>query len=235
MVAPRVPVIVLARGGSKGIPRKNLIDFCGRPLLDWTIEYGLASSSALGVWVSTDDEEIAHVAHAAGAEVIARPAALAEDNSSSESGWLHALDVLDERGVRTDVLAALQPTSPLRLRDDLDRAMAIMERRQLDSVFSGSVFDDLTLWEFSASHGLVAVNHDPVRRLPRQEVPTPIVENGSIYLMRSALLRSSGFRFAGRVGYCANLAWQAVEIDSMASLRTCEVLMKSFILGSQSP
>jgi len=187
------------------------------------------------VWVSTDDDEIASAAHAAGAELIVRPAALAEDNSSSESGWLHALDALEEQGVSVDVFAALQPTSPLRLPDDLDQAMATMERQQFDSVFSGSVLDDLTLWESSANHGLVAVNHDPARRVPRQEVPAPIVENGSIYLMRSALLRSSGSRFAGRLGYSANLAWQAVEIDSMASLRMCEVLMKSYVLDSPSP
>lgn len=235
MAASQVPVIILARGGSKSIPKKNLVDFCGRPLLDWTIEFGLASASAVGVWVSTDDGEIASAAYAAGAEIIARPAALAEDNSSSESGWLHALDVLEERGIRADVFAALQPTSPLRLRDDLDQAMAIMEQQQFDSVFSGSVLDDLTLWESSTNHGLVAVNHDPMRRVPRQEAPAPIVENGSIYLVRSALLRRSDSRFAGRVGYSANLAWQAVEIDSIASLRLCEVLMKNFVLDSPSP
>ena len=235
MDVPPVPVIVLARGGSKGIPRKNLIDFCGRPLLDWTIEFAQTSSSAIGVWVSTDDDEIAHAADSAGAEVIARPAVLAEDHSSSESGWLHALDELERRGVKTDVFAALQPTSPLRLRDDLDQAVAVMERQQLDSVFSGSVLDDLTLWESSPNHGLVAVNHDPVGRVPRQEAPTPIVENGSIYLMRSSMLRLSGCRFAGRVGYSANLAWQAMEVDSMASLRMCEVLMKNFVLNSPSP
>jgi CMP-N,N'-diacetyllegionaminic acid synthase len=230
MPADRVPVIILARGGSKAIPGKNLIDFCGRPLLEWTVDFALHSASALGVWVSTDAPSIADVAMATGAEVIERPAELSTDTSSSESGWLHAVDYLMERGVPVDTFAALQPTSPLRLPQDLDRAVDEFVNGQLDSSFSGSHIDDLTLWEYSADRGLVAVNHDPASRAPRQSTPNHIVENGSLYLMKTRLLRSERTRFAGRVGYSENRAWQAMEIDSTESLRVCEVLMRAFVL-----
>lgn len=226
----RVPVVVLARGGSKGIPSKNLIDFCGKPLLVWTLEFALASSCVLDVWVSTDDADIAELAAAAGAHVITRPDELSTDTSSSEEGWVHALDELVGQGLGVETFAALQPTSPLRKPDDLDRAVAQFNAECLDSLFSGSQMDDVTLWEASMEHGLVAVNHDPSLRIPRQEVPVPIIENGSIYLMKSSLLRSTGTRFAGRVGYSPNMAWQAIEVDSVESLRVAEVLMRSFVI-----
>lgn len=226
----RVPAVILARGGSKGIPRKNLMPLCGRPLLSWTVEFALASASCSGVWVSTDSEEIAEAAEHAGASVIVRPADLAGDASTSESGWLHAIEHLQACGVDASVVAGLQTTSPLRLPSDLDDAVRIYVEEGLDSLFSGSVLDDLTLWEKHGDGLLQAVNHDPTRRVSRQEAPVPIVENGSIYLMRSALLISTGTRFAGRVGFSPNRAWQSTEIDSLEGAGLCEILMRRYIL-----
>jgi len=226
----RVPIIILARGGSKGIPLKNLMPLCGRPLLSWTVDFALASESCVGVWVSTDSKDIAEVAKHAGASVIVRPADLATDTNTSESGWLHAIDHLQHEGVEASVIAALQATSPLRLPGDLDAAVRTYLDEELDSLFSGSVFDDLTLWEKHGDGTLRAVNHDPARRVSRQEAPVPIIENGSIYLMRSALLRTTGTRFAGRVGFFPNQPWQSTEIDSRESAELCEILMKRYIL-----
>ena len=225
-----VPVIILARGGSKGIPRKNLMPLCGRPLLEWTIDFAHSSSSCEGVWVSTDSEEIAELAKLAGASVIVRPADLASDSSTSESGWMHAIEHLEYEGIDASVVAGLQTTSPLRLPSDLDDAVRTYVEEGLDSLFTGSVFDDLTVWERHPDGMLRAVNHDPARRVSRQEAPVPIVENGSIYLMRSTLLRTSGTRFAGRVGFSPNRAWQSTEIDSLESAELCEILMKRYIL-----
>lgn len=225
-----VPAIILARGGSKGIPRKNLMPLCGRPLLEWTIDFARSSASCEGVWVSTDSEEIAEAAEHAGASVIIRPADLASDTSTSESGWIHAVEHLQQEGLDASVIAGLQTTSPLRLPSDLDDAVRTYVEEELDSLFTGSVFDDLTMWE-SHPHGeLRAVNHDPTRRVSRQEAPLPILENGSIYLMRSTLLRTSGTRFAGRVGFSPNRSWQSTEIDSLESAVLCEILMRHYIL-----
>lgn len=231
MIASKLPVVILARGGSRGIPGKNLVEFCGRPLLTWTIDFALSSRQVSGVWVSTDDAEISRIARKTGAQVIDRPESLSSDQSSSESGWLHATSFLSHSGVDCESFVGLQPTSPLRLPGDLDSAIIQYREESLDSLFSASRFEDLTLWAKSDDDHLFAVNHDSSRRLPRQHQSQPIVENGSIYIMKQALLESSGSRFSGRLDFAENNFWQAIEIDSRASLEVCEVLMNHFVLG----
>ncbi len=231
MVEVGYPAVILARAGSKGIPGKNLIPFCGRPLLAWTLEFALKSARCSSVWLSTDSSEMANLAEEMGVNVIERPPQLATDSSSSDDGWLHAMDEVAKRGHRVDVFVALQATSPLRLAGDFDGAVEEFETKELDSLFSASIFDDLTLWELHGQEVLEAVNHDPRRRVSRQEAPTPIVENGSLYMMRTELLRTAGTRFAGRIGFHRNEPWQAFEIDSSASLAMCELLMRHYALG----
>lgn len=225
------PAIILARAGSKGLPGKNLANFCGKPLLEWTLDFALKAERCSGVWLSTDSEEMAVLAREAGANVIHRPSELATDESTSEDGWIHALEVIEREGAHASAFVALQPTSPLRRGEDFDAAVRKFEDDNLDSIFSGSVFDDLTLWEVSEGEGLDAVNHDPARRVSRQEAPVPVVENGSLYMVRTDLLRQTGSRFPGRVGFLWNEPWQAFEIDSPASLILCEALMQKFALN----
>ena len=225
------PAVILARAGSKGIPGKNLIPFCGKPLLAWTLEFALNSARCSSVWLSSDSPDMATLADNLGVNVIERPLKLATDSSSSDDGWLHAMDEVAKRGQAADVFVALQATSPLRLQADFDGAVREFESQELDSLFSASIFDDLTLWELHAQDVLEAVNHDPRRRVSRQDAPTPIVENGSLYMMRTDLLRSEGTRFAGRIGFHRNEPWQAFEIDSPASLAMCELLMEHYALG----
>jgi len=225
------PAIILARAGSKGIPGKNLVPFCGKPLLLWTLEFALQAERCSGVWLSTDSKEMADLARNVGARVIHRPEELATDMSSSEESWLHALDIIVEAGVPASAFVALQPTSPLRMNGDFGAAVREFEDSNLDALFSGSVFDDLTLWELRDDDRLEAVNHDPSRRVSRQQAPVPVVENGSLYMVRSDLLRETGTRFPGHVGFLRNEPWQAFEIDSPASLVLCESLMKQFVLS----
>src|SRR3990172_8734101 len=101
-------VIILARGGSKGIPRKNIIDFCGKPLMAWTIEQCLAARGVDSVWVSSDSEEILDVGSAYGAYPIQRPEELSGDMATSESGWLHALEVIEKIVGTVDLVLAPQ-------------------------------------------------------------------------------------------------------------------------------
>jgi len=225
------PAIILARIGSKGIPGKNLIPFCGKPLLAWTLEFALNSKRCSSVWLSTDSGEMATLAEEMGVNVITRPPHLSGDSSSSEDGWLHAMDEVTKLGLASDVFVALQATSPLRVNGDFDGAVEDFEDQQLDSLFSASILDDLTLWELHENNILEPVNHDPKRRVSRQDSPTPIVENGSLYIIRTELLRSQKTRFDGRIGFHANQPWQAFEIDSPASLALCELLMKQYSLG----
>lgn len=107
----RVLAVIPARGGSKGLPRKNLLLLAGEPLLVHTIRAAEAAPSLDRVVVSTDDDEIADIAQAAGAQVIRRPAELAQDDSPTEDAVIHALESLDER---PGLVVTLEPTSPLR-------------------------------------------------------------------------------------------------------------------------
>ena len=142
----RIDAIILARGGSKGIPSKNIIDFCGKPLLAWTIEQCLQAGAIESVWVSSDDEMILTMASEYGAEQIKRPNEISGDCASSESGWLHAIDYLERKNIYLDAVLAPQVTSPLRRPIDIDEAVDIFVSKQLDSLFSASLADDLYFW-----------------------------------------------------------------------------------------
>ena len=132
--ATRVQVVALipARGGSKGIPRKNLAPVGGRPLLVWTIDAALDSRTVTRTVVSTEDDEIASVARSLGAEVLARPAELAGDDTPMQPVIAHALEEL----TAPDVLVLLQPTSPLRRAEHVDEAVDLLLATGADSVVS---------------------------------------------------------------------------------------------------
>jgi CMP-N-acetylneuraminic acid synthetase len=126
-----VVALIPARGGSKGIPRKNLAPVAGRPLLAWTLDAARESRTVTRTVVSTDDQEIADVARSLGGEVLARPRELAADDTAMRPVIAHALDAL-----ATDVLVLLQPTSPLRRAEHVDEAVRLLLASGADSVVS---------------------------------------------------------------------------------------------------
>jgi N-acylneuraminate cytidylyltransferase len=225
----RVAAIVAARGGSKGIPRKNLADFCGKPLLVWTLEQALAAKGVGGVWVTSDDDEILSLAAAHGAHPIRRPDALATDNATSEAAWIHALDEIEADGSEVDVVCALQATSPLREPADLERALAAFAAEGCDSLFSAARLDDFLVWE-RGDGALRPVNYDPANRGRRQDRPEQYVENGSFYLVRPEILRTLGNRIGGRVGISVMAFWKSFEIDDDEGLEMCAALMRRFLI-----
>ena len=119
---------IFARGGSKGIPRKNLKTLGGKPLICWSIDVALKCPSIDGVYVSTDDSEIAEVASACGAEVpFMRPKELAADSSAEWLAWRHAIDFLYAQGVEFDRFVSLPATSPLRSVDDVENCIEALD------------------------------------------------------------------------------------------------------------
>src|SRR3989338_8002387 len=139
--------IIPARGGSVGIPRKNIIDFCGKPLLAWSIEQALAVEKVSSVWVTSDSDEILATAMQYGARPIKRPAAISDGEASSESAWLHALNYIEtQQETPVDVVLGLQATSPLRESQDIKRAVDIFEQNSLDSLFSAAELMDFLIW-----------------------------------------------------------------------------------------
>lgn len=218
----RAVTIIPARGGSKGVPGKNVARVGGIPLVGRAVRAALAAPAIDGVFVSTDDEAIAAAARQAGAEVIERPAAIAGDLASSEAALIHALDVLAERGINPAVMAFLQATSPFIDAAALNSAVVSVLGGTYDSMFSA--FETYAfLWE--PQHGsAVGVNHDHSFRPRRQDRDPHYQESGAFYVMRVDGFRASSFRFFGRVGIAEVPANTGVEIDDVHELEVSRVL-----------
>jgi N-acylneuraminate cytidylyltransferase len=221
--------VVLARGGSKGIPGKNLVDFCGRPLLAWTVEQALAARHISSVWVSSDSRQILDLAEDLGAGVIERPAAISDDEASSESGWLHALEALEKTGVEVATLVAPQCTSPVREAADFDRAIEIFRHRGLDSLFSAAEVTDFNLWRADSDDRLTSFTYDYRNRGRRQDRDPQYLENGSFYLLRPELLMRAHNRLGGNIGVYRMPLWKSFQIDEPEDIRFCETLMRTYL------
>jgi len=223
-----VAAIILARGGSKEIPNKNIVDFCGKPLLAWTIEHCL-DGGVNSIYVSSDSNDILDVGKKYGAQSIKRPEEISGDEATSESGWLHALEVIERDYEKVNWVLAPQVTSPLRTADDIQKGLTIARSRQYDSLFSCSIAEDLFFWE-DRTGNLESVNHDWQNRKRRQDIPRQYIENGSFYLFRPEVLRENNNRFGGTIGVVKMEYWKMFEIDSKEDLRMCSALMKEFLI-----
>lgn len=222
--------VIAARGGSKGVPDKNLADFCGRPLLAWSIDHARTAKGVDAVWVTSDSPRILELAETCGAGSIERPADLAGDTATSEVAWLHAIDQI-ERECELELVVALQATSPLREAADIERGLSDFRAQGCDSLFSGARIEDFLIWERGDDGRLDSLNHDWRRRLRRQDVPDQFVENGSFYIFTPELLRNSGNRLGGRVGISEMAFWKSFEVDTPESLAMCEALAQRFLIA----
>ncbi|MBM3395189.1 MAG: acylneuraminate cytidylyltransferase [Betaproteobacteria bacterium] len=214
--------IIPARGGSKGIPNKNIINFAGKPLLAWSILQARAAPTIDSVFVSSDSSAILEVAARYGANPIRRPSKLSTDTSSSEVALVHALDTLAmEYGEEPETVVFLQATSPLREPADIEGALAVFRSERADSLFSNTVIDDLCVWH-EEDGVLKGKTFDPFNRVRRQDRRPVYLENGSIYVFTPTVLRKTGNRLGGRItGYVMDY-WKSFEIDTLEGLELCE-------------
>jgi YrbI family 3-deoxy-D-manno-octulosonate 8-phosphate phosphatase len=209
----QILAIIPARGGSKGLPRKNVRPFNGVPLVGMTIWQALQSKAVSRAVVSTDDGEIGEVALKFGAEVVWRPPEISGDEASSESALLHALDKLkDEEAYEPDIVAFLQCTSPIRYPGDIDSAIETFLSSNADSLLS-VVPSHRFLWT-RAEERVTSVNYDFTRRPRRQDRPPEFLENGSIYLFKPWVLRQCHNRLGGRIALFEMNPSTAFEIDT---------------------
>jgi CMP-N-acetylneuraminic acid synthetase len=220
--------LILARGGSKGVPRKNLRPLAGKPLVLYGVHVAQAAQHVTRVAVSTDDAEIADVARAAGALVIPRPAELASDTASAEVGMLHALDWLREKeGYAPDLLSLIQCTSPFTLPEDIDGVIECVHAGA-DSAFTANPFWHF-VWRRNADGTMRGVNHSGANRLRRQDLEPEYLENGSAYAMRVSSFRNSGDRFCGKVTCHVMPPQRGIEIDTPEEFALCEALMATLV------
>ena len=214
----RVAAIIPARGGSKGVPGKNLRRVGGRSLVERAVDACIAAELIDSVYVSTDDPDIARAAEAAGAWVIGRPPELSGDLASSESALLHALDQLTAAGASPEVVAFVQCTSPFIAPGDLDRGVELVARGRADSVFSAVATYDF-LWRSSGGQGLVSgQNHDAAYRPRRQDREPDYRETGAFYVMATEGFRAAQHRFFGRTAVVEVPELTAVDVDHLHDL-----------------
>ena len=219
----QVVAIVPARGGSKGVPRKNLRPLGGEPLVARAVRSLRAARTVDTVVVSTDDHEIAFAARAAGARVVMRPAWLADDEASSEAALRHALAHLATTGPLPDVTVFAQATSPFIGGADVDRAVDTVRSGRADVAFSVARAEQ-HLWRVGPD-GPVGVNHDLRRRLRRQDRDPEFVETGAFYVMGTSGFLEHGHRFFGRIELVEVDVRDAIEIHTPHDLRMAEEMV----------
>ncbi len=223
----RVLGLVPARGGSKGIPGKNVRLLGGRPLLAWTAEAALASRRLSRVVLSTDDEGIAEVGRQHGLDVpFLRPAELARDDTPTLPVVRHVLETLESLDEAFDAVCLLQPTSPFRRAEDIDACVAMLEERGLDAVVSVLPVpaEHNPHWVYFADGaGLLRLATGEEQPIPRrQELPPAFHRDGSVYVTRREVVMNGSLYGRRLGGYVMPDAARSVNLDTPADWERAE-------------
>lgn len=220
--------IILARGGSKGIKNKNLVKVNDKPLLAWTIEKALVSKEVSDVYVSSDSSEILQCARNYGANIIKRPNEISTDNSTSEEGWYHAINYIDqEYNIKPDLILAPQPTSPIRSNYDFTNAIKKFKSEKLDSLLSVSKINDFFIWEKNINN-YNSINYDFRNRQRRQMIEDKFHENGSFYIFSTEHFLSTKNRLGGKIGIYEMEKFKEFQIDEPDDILICESIFNVF-------
>ena len=224
-----ITAIIPARGGSKGLPDKNIKEINGKPLISWSIEQALSTQLINKVIVSTDSEKIADVSRSSGALIPElRPRWLAEDETPTEPVMIHAVkNWLDNEP--TDAIVLLQPTSPLRLKNTINNAIKSFKDESADSLLSVSETHSF-FWKFNANP-IASYNYQ--KRPRRQDIDKSELmykETGSIYITKTELLLREKNRLGGKIKMFETQQIESYEIDSKVDFIFVENLMKEINL-----
>jgi len=218
-MASETVAIIPARGGSKGLPGKNIAPLAGKPVIAWTIEAAMKATTLGHAFVTTEDDEIGRIAASYGATVIKRPAELATDEARSEDVVLHALDALDELGLCAQYLALLQPTSPLRNEGHIDGLIGGALEAGASCAWS-VIRADHHPWKMLVDRDgdLRPVAHTKDLSAPRQELPRAYRQNGAIYWLSCEAFRQHQTFFVPPVQAYEMTAEQSIDIDTAVDL-----------------
>jgi CMP-N-acetylneuraminic acid synthetase len=216
-------LVIPARGGSKGVPRKNLIKVGGIPLVVRGIMAGLNANCVSRVVVSTDDNEIGELSKKAGAEVIVRPKAISGDVVMPDLAVSHVLNhIKSSNEPLSDVTCFMQPTSPFTTSDDIDCAYEKFCKNSCDSMFSG-VLTHSFLWKMNGLKYLNPVNHDSTYRIGRQQLDSQFMETGAFYLFKTKGFLDVQHRFFGNIGVYEMPANRSIDIDDYFDLEMANI------------
>ncbi len=222
---PECCAVIPARGGSKGVPRKNLRTIAGKPLIAHTIAAARRSRHLDRIIVSSEDPEIRAVAEEYGVETVVRPAALSDDHASSESALLHVLGHLrNTESYQPDILVFLQCTSPLTVASDIDGIVEKLLDDDADTALSVCKFYHF-LWDYDERGNACGINHDKAVRKHRQERSSHFLETGAVYAMRVPGFLRAKHRFFGRTTLFTVPSGRSIEIDHPIDFQIAEALL----------
>ena len=209
----KVISVIPARGGSKGIPLKNIVSLNGEPLISYSIKASL-QSNVDETWVSTDSKKIAIISEGYGAKIIFRPSNISTDTSQSDKALLHVA-----RNSEFDVMVFIQPTSPLIKSADINKGLEMMDKH--DSVFSVTKEHWIPRWTMDVEPHEWEIDNRPMR----QDKPETYIENGAFYITKRKNLLESELRYSGKIGVVEMPLSRSFQIDTLEDLELVEKLL----------
>lgn len=223
-----VIALIPARGGSKGIPRKNLLMLAGKPLIAYTINAAKKSLLVDAIWVSSEDNEILNISDSLGAKTLIRPSELADDNASPDEVVHHFIQSLPDgvRG-RDAVILYLQPTSPLRDEIHIDCALKAMNVTKANGVISVVEAEKPPQKSFQLNENgrLISLFDERQSNLRRQDLAPCYYPNGAIYAFRiSEFISRNGFPSNGSIPFVMSYE-DSVDIDDIADVKRAELAL----------
>jgi len=223
--------LVIARGGSKGLPGKNLKYLGGMPLVAHAISAGVHSRYIDDVIISTEDKTIAETAETYGCEVpFIRPVELASDSAKSIDVVIHALSELKKSGREYDIFVLLQPTTPFRKSDDIDSCLEMMIEKNADSVVSVTVAEHHPMWMNTLPDDLSMKDfiRPEAENKNRQDLPVHYRINGGIYAVKPDMVLETGRLYSDRSYAYIMSSISSIDIDSELDFETAELILKKF-------
>ena len=219
--------IITARGGSKGVPKKNIKLLNGKPVIAYTIVESIKSNFIKETYVTTEDKEIADISQEYGAKVIERPEELAQDNSTSVDVVLHSLDYLENNNDLPDFFVLLQPTSPLRTKEDIENATKLFIENECDALISVSQLDHSSMMSFEIQNTFLTPNcNEKFLNKRRQELPKFYRPNGAIYITTpDSLRKNKTFNPKKTMPYIMPQE-RSVDLDTEFDFKLAEYLLK---------
>lgn len=228
--AGKILMLIPARGGSKRLPRKNVLPLAGKPLICWTIEAALATGLDARILVSSDDEEVLGIARQYEPEGVIsyrRPGELATDTASTVDVVIDALNVEKAQGHEPDIIILLQPTSPLRSAKDILSALHVFEESgRTDTVVSVCEVDHPTAWVGKVSKDSLFEGID-LSGKRSQDYDKEYRLNGAVYAASARLLHEKTSLFSPRIRASVMPRDRSVDIDDLIGLKVCEAIIET--------
>ena len=226
--------IIPARGGSKGLPGKNIKPINGKPLIAYAIEAALKAEKIDRIIVSTDDDNIAAIAKQYGAEIpFMRPKELASDTAMAVDNYIYTVNRLEtETGQQIRSFAVLQPTSPLRIAEDIDGAIALFEEKKADSVISYCKESHSVFWHKKIDENGKLINIYENTIANRQDLPVTYYPNGAVYVFSTELIRKRQY-YSDKTYANVMPRNRSVDIDFIEDFEYAEFLLSQRMLNNK--